>query len=84
MKKKPEFPPVEIPRYWDSGERAETVAGLGDRTWQIARRTSGRGSDWYRIWLANRETIPDFDVLRAGLSLKVPSENSGLKGRKGM
>ena len=56
----------------------------GDTLWRIAKRSSGRGSDWYRIWLANRDTIPDFDVLRAGLSLKVPSENSGLTARKGM
>lgn len=56
----------------------------GDTLWRIAKRSSGRGADWYRIWLANRELIPDFDALRAGLSLKIPSEKHSLTHQKGM
>lgn len=34
-KKQTPLPIVDIPRDWDQGGRGESVAGLGDRTWQV-------------------------------------------------
>jgi len=48
----------------------------GDCLWNIAlmERHYGRGAMWVRIWRANEEIIPDFDLIRPRQKLFVPKK----------
>jgi hypothetical protein len=46
----------------------------GDSLWRIARmpRHYGNGARWTRIWRANQEKIPDFNLIRPRQVLLIP------------
>jgi nucleoid-associated protein YgaU len=50
------------------------VVRRGDSLWKIAKKKEvyGRGSAWVRIWRANEDQVPDFDILIAGQKLTIP------------
>ncbi|MBI4395971.1 MAG: LysM peptidoglycan-binding domain-containing protein [Elusimicrobia bacterium] len=56
-------------------ERAdEYVVKRGDNLWNIAKKREvyGRGAGWVRIWRANENKVPDFDILYSGITLEIP------------
>ncbi|MBD3272076.1 MAG: LysM peptidoglycan-binding domain-containing protein [Elusimicrobia bacterium] len=48
----------------------------GDNLWNIAKRSDvyGRGAGWVRIWRANEDAIPDFDIIYSGQQLTIPRQ----------
>ena len=53
-----------------------TVVREGESLSDIARRELGDGSKWPRLHEANRNTLPDADLLVVGMVLKVPATDS--------
>jgi len=52
----------------------------GDCLWNIAKMKKhyGRGSMWVKIWRANEEKIPDFDLILPKQVLFIPAVKKGL------
>ena len=46
----------------------------GDTLWSIAHKFYGKGSQWHRIYEANRDKLPEPGRLRAGMQLQIPHE----------
>ena len=67
--------PIFVPAKDELGKDASvrTVEVLqGENLWQVAKRTLGKGSEWKAVWEANRDVIPDPDVLAPGTVLRIP------------
>lgn len=48
------------------------VTKEGDTFWKIAKRVYGNGSQWKRIWRANKSKVPNPDKLKAGTEIRIP------------
>lgn len=48
------------------------VVGDGENLWGIAQDHYGRGSEWQKIYDANRDRLSNPDALRAGMTLRIP------------
>lgn len=56
--------------------RAETyTVDPGDCLWTIAEALYGSGTEWRRLWAANRDAVEDPGLLWVGQVLKLPEEN---------
>lgn len=51
--------------------RTYTVVS-GDTLWKIAKAELGFGSDWPKLWEANRDQVPDPDLIFPGQVLIIP------------
>ena len=51
------------------------IVRKNDSFWKIAYKVWGKGSEWKRIWEANRDICPRPDSLRPGLKLTIPDED---------
>lgn len=52
-----------------------TVRG-GDCLWSIAEAIYGSGTDWRRLWTANRDTVEDPSLVLVGQVLQLPGESA--------
>jgi nucleoid-associated protein YgaU len=52
------------------------TVGSGDTLYRIAERTLGDGNRWRELYEANRDTLTSPDVLRAGMSLRIPGRSA--------
>lgn len=65
------------------------VTKEGDTFWKIAKRVYGSGSQWKRIWRANKSKVPNPDKLKAGTKIRIPggdassAEKGGSSQQKG-
>ena len=74
--------PLKLPeeRLTGDGEPAAETAALpttytverGDCLWTIAETLYGEGTDWRRLWAANREAVEDPSLVLVGQVLKLP------------
>ena len=48
----------------------------GDCLWTIAEALYGRGSEWRRLWEANREAVEDPSLVREGQILQLPEQGA--------
>ncbi len=67
--------PIFVPAKDELGVAASvrTVVVLqGESLWQVAKRTLGKGSEWKAVWEANRDVIPDPDLVAPGTVLRIP------------
>lgn len=48
------------------------TVGAGDTLYRIAERTLGDGNRWRELYEANRDTLKSPDLLRAGMTLRIP------------
>ena len=53
-------------------EADEYLVQPGDFLWKIAVKAYGDGYAWTKIWEANRENIPNPNIIEAGTLLKLP------------
>ena len=44
----------------------------GDSLWKIAQRVYGNGTQWQKIYAANRDVLHDPDHIHPGQKLKIP------------
>ncbi len=71
-----------------SGSSGSTSSGdlyvtkEGDTFWKIAKREYGSGSQWKRIWRANKSKVPNPDKLKAGTKIRIPGSD-GSSTQKG-
>ncbi|HAM39427.1 MAG TPA: hypothetical protein DCP53_08565 [Elusimicrobia bacterium] len=49
------------------------IVQSGDCLWYISKKYFKRGSNWYDIWKANEEKIPDFDLIYRNQSIVIPA-----------
>jgi nucleoid-associated protein YgaU len=52
------------------------TVGSGDTLYRIAERTLGDGNRWRELHEANRDTLKSPDVLRAGMTLRIPGRSA--------
>lgn len=64
-------PPQPQPAPAPAGPKTYVVQS-GDSLWKIAAKFYGRGSQWPRIFEANRDKIDDPDLIHPGLELVIP------------
>ncbi|MEW6557555.1 MAG: LysM peptidoglycan-binding domain-containing protein [Elusimicrobiota bacterium] len=48
------------------------IVKKNDTLWYIAKKHFRKGSKWYNIWIANKETIPDFDKIYCKQKIIIP------------
>jgi LysM repeat protein len=48
------------------------LVGEGESLWSIAVKHYGKGTEWQRIFDANRDRLAKPDALRAGMNLRIP------------
>ena len=53
-------------------ETDEYLVQKGDFLWKIALKAYGDGYQWTKIWEANKELIPNSNIIEAGTLLKLP------------
>ena len=58
-------------------EREQYEVAIGNTLWDLAQRFYGNPFDWRRIWEANRETIPNPDLIYPGQVILVPDGQGG-------
>ena len=46
----------------------------GDTLWSIAHKFYGKGSQWHRVYEANRDKLPEPGRLRPGMQLQIPHD----------
>lgn len=63
---------VKAPAQPVSIEADEYLVQTGDYLWKIAVSAYGDGYAWTKIWEANRELIPNPNIVEAGTLLKLP------------
>jgi nucleoid-associated protein YgaU len=66
----PEAMPVDMPSPVE--ERRTYTVKSGDTLSKIAQREYGEGSEWRRIYEANRDTIKNPDLIYPGQTLTLP------------
>lgn len=44
----------------------------GDSLWKISKVHYGRGARWYDIWIKNKESIEDFDLIYPAQEIVIP------------
>ncbi|OGS46257.1 MAG: hypothetical protein A2539_02700 [Elusimicrobia bacterium RIFOXYD2_FULL_34_15] len=49
------------------------IVQSGDCLWYISKKYFKRGSNWYDIWQANKEKIPDFDLIYRNQNIIIPT-----------
>ena len=54
---------------------AEYIVQPGDSLWKIARERLGSGTQWARLYEANRGSIQDPNLIYVGQTLHIPEEN---------
>lgn len=65
----PPAPPVEIP---PEPTHEIYVIQKGDTLWKIAKKFYGKGSQWPKIHEANKDAIPNPDLIHPGVELRIP------------
>jgi len=65
-------PPAEDPAAEATGLRGPYTVQKGDTLMSLARKHYGEAAKWKDIWNANRDKIPDPNVLKAGLQITLP------------
>lgn len=68
--------PTMAPAQQKQEVRTHTVTP-GNTLWGLARSYYGDPYEWTRIFEANRDLVPDPDVLEPGLVLRIPGESAG-------
>ena len=59
------------------------VVRAGDSLSAIAQKLYGDVNRWKEIWEANKEAVPDPNVISAGLELLIPVESTALPPLEG-
>lgn len=83
-KPRPDFSNVQsggsstAPRPQQTASSAGTyTVQKGDSLWKIAERQYGDGSQWRRIYEANRDQISDPDLIHPGQTFTIPAAEKG-------
>jgi nucleoid-associated protein YgaU len=59
------------------------VVKAGDSLSQIAQQVLGDANRWNEIWEANKDAIPDPNVINPGQELRLPVESTAIAGLEG-